>query len=119
MSNVRAALSQFGQQAISSSGTAQSLTPSPTTGEYPSHILITLTSTTVPAAIRWRADGTAPTGTVGNFLAVTTLLANGGFLLFDTFMDGMYDFTGEIKRFQFITATSPNTACDLTIAYFN
>jgi hypothetical protein len=81
-------------------GTAEALTMP--AGERPTHAIIQVQSN----SIRWRADGTAPTATVGLLVAAGTNIE---------FMDGAEDYTGIIHNFQAIGISG--TAV-LNVAYF-
>lgn len=91
-------LNQVGHQQISGFSTAQSLT----VVKQATHALISVATN----SCRWRADGTAPTASIG------ILVASGGTI---DFTDGASDFAGILSKFQIIPTTSTAT---IDIAYF-
>ena|SRR5438132_7979366 len=91
---------QTGHQQLTVSNTAVSLTPSPA-GSRPMHALIYVGTD----AIRWRADGTAPTAAIG------ILVPAGGYI---DWTDPQGNYLGLIARAQFIRVTTDAT---LDIAY--
>ena len=90
------------QNALSVAGSAVSLTIP--TNTRPSHAIIQVTA----ANIRWRADGTAPTTSVGIQVAAGSNIE---------FMDPMFDYESIIRRIQFI-ADDAGTAT-LEVAFFS
>jgi len=93
-------LNQIGFQQLTVSNVAVSLTIAPV-GATPRHALIYVGGD----AVRWRADGVAPTATIG-----IQVPANG----YIDFTEPMTDFWGMIKNIQFIRVTTDAT---LNIAY--
>lgn len=97
------AFSQVGHQQLTVSTAAVALTMSPA-GARPQHFVIYVGT----SPIRWRADGTAPTATVGIYVAA------GGYI------DGMTgdNWTGWLNAVRFIRDTSAGADATLDIAYF-
>lgn len=95
-------LMQVGRTATASVATATALTFPTTTGMInPTHAIICVGSA---GAIRWRADGTAPTASQG------LLVAAGGTI---TFMDGHLNYRSLLQNFKAI-ATGVDTTLDVT-----
>ena len=93
-------LNHIGHQQLSVAGSAVALTIAPV-GATPRHALIFVGTDSV----RWRADGTAPTATVGILVPANSYI---------DWTDPLGDFWGLIKNVQFIRT---NTSATLDIAY--
>jgi hypothetical protein len=98
------ALNQIGHETLTVAATAVGLTPP--AGKRPKHALIKVNT----GDIRWRADGTDPTDTVG------VVVAAGGFIDW-TDPSEYSDYWGLISRVRFIRDTA--TSAELDIAYFD
>ncbi len=97
------ALNQQGfQSALAVSTTAVALTPAPA-GSRPKHCQIRV----IGEPIRWRADGTDPTASVGELVAAGDRI---------TFMDPYYNYVSMIEKFRAIRESSDAT---LDIIYFD
>lgn len=97
------ALSSIGHQQLTVSTSALSLTVP--TGTRPTHALIQCGATN---AVRWRADGTDPTSSVGIALAASTVL---------DLTDPMGDYSSVIAKFRVIRSGGADATLD--IEYFN
>lgn len=93
---------QLNFEAVAVSTSAVSLT----TPGYAKHVMIRVTG----APVRWRADGTAPTSTVGMYAGIGQYIE---------FMDDEEDQRGLIKNIQFIRDTSAGADASLEVAYFD
>ena len=95
---------QRGYQTLTVSTTSVGLTKP--TDILPRHALIFVGA----AAIRWRADGTDPTSTVGMFVAAGSYI---------DWTDPMGDYQGLIDRVEFIRDSTAAGDATLAIAYFD
>lgn len=106
MTDSMGGLNQIGYQQLSVSNTSVALTlPTAANATRPKHAIIKNESSTT--SVRWRADGTDPTDSVG-------MLVGPGEVL--NWMDPVLDYFGILKRIEFIRATNDTT---LSIAYFD
>ena len=99
------ALNQTGQQTLTVSTNAVSLTLPASPNGRPKRALIYIGG----QPIRWRADGTAPTATAGMPVGAGAYIE---------WVEGK-DFYGLIKNVQFIRDTSATADATLEIAYFS
>lgn len=99
-------LNQTGQQTLSVTTTAQSLTLPTTVNARPTHILIHNDS---DQPLRWQANGTAPTSTAGMLLRPRSFI---------DFTDFDVDYYHWIINVQFIRDTLASANANLEIAYF-
>ena len=95
------AFTQTGHQAVASVATSTGLTIP--TGIRASHAII---QNNTANSFRWRADGTAPTATVGIVCAASATVE---------FMDPMVDYTGLLTQFK---AIAVGTDTSLNVSYF-
>ena len=93
------ALNSIGHQQVTISTTAVSLTLP--TDRRPTHAIIQCGATN---GVRWRADGTAPTASVGIALAADSIL---------DLSDPMGDYHTMIERIQFIRSGGADATLDI------
>ena len=100
------ALNQTGvQNALSVSTSAVSLTLPTGVNARPTHAVIYISG----APVRWRADGTAPTATIGQFLGAESRIE---------LMDPLTSYAGFLQNVQFIQDTTAGSAATLDAAFF-
>jgi hypothetical protein len=104
-----ASLNQIGFEALSVPGTAVGLTG--VAGKRPKHALIRVGGTAGTDDVRWRADGTDPTTTVGE------LVPSGSYIDW-TDMTNDSDYFGLISRARFIRASGAGPTT-LDVVYFD
>ena len=92
---------QIGWEVLAVSTSAVTLTP----GDA-KHAIIRVTG----APVRWRADGTAPTSTVGMYADVGQFLE---------WMELQNSYGGFLRKVQFIRDTSAGADASLEVAYFD
>ena len=96
-----AATNQIGWEVLAVSTSAVSLTPGTA-----KHAIIRVTG----APIRWRADGTAPTSTVGMYADVNQFIE---------WMELGNTYSGILRNIKFIRDTSAGADASLEVAYFD
>lgn len=92
---------QIGWEVLTVSTSAVTLTPGTA-----KHALIRVTG----APVRWRADGTAPTATVGMFADINQFIE---------FMEVHDTYSGILRSIQFVRDTSAGSDASLEVAYFD
>lgn len=100
-----AGFNQTGHEAIASTASATALTIPSGAGKMPAtHAIIQVGAA---GSVRWRADGTSPTTTVGILATASSTIE---------FMDAGGDYTGVLAKIKIISV-SADTA--LSVAYFS